>query len=180
MRLPGLTFGYIQALAPTITSELFGLAHFATNTAFVSTMFIVTSFAMANGMSSWIYRAHIRPPHRHCLGPGCFRLSFLVCTVVGVAAGLASLMLTTRRVKYYRRMTKCALHLCCANPSLQTHFRWSFVARLSHSRVMRGYSPRQRGAHGRRWRWRAGRCSGSERSVAPMRSSTSSARSCAA
>lgn len=136
-RPAGFTFGYIQALAPTITSELFGLAHFATNTAFISTMFIFTSFAMANGMSSWIYRVHVQPPHHHCMGPACFRLSFLACALAGVAAGLASLVLTTRRVKYYRRMIKCASRGAASVPLhgfVQARQAYE-IARLQHDCV---------------------------------------------
>jgi hypothetical protein len=103
----GGTFGFIQALAPTITSELFGLNNFATNTAFISTMFIVTSFSIANGMTNLIYKRHTTLGEHHCKGPACFRLTFLLCTLIGIAAALCSAVLTGRRMQHYRRIARC-------------------------------------------------------------------------
>jgi MFS family permease len=105
----GYVFGFLQALAPTITSELFGLAHFATNAAFISTMFIAASFGIASALTGYLYKANIAPGMSECFGRECFQLSFLTCAAISAIATACSVVLTVRRRKFYRRIARCAL-----------------------------------------------------------------------
>jgi hypothetical protein len=108
----GGTFGFLQGLAPTIVSELFGLAYFASNYALVCTMFIVSSFSIAHGVMSWNYDMYSNqdiPPT--CHGPRCFQMGFYICTALcGVSCVLSSI-LTIRRKSFYQLLHKYALYL---------------------------------------------------------------------
>ena len=105
----GYVFGFVQALGPTVVSECFGLSHFATNSAFVSTMFIASSFGIAKSLSNWSYRAGIKDGEGECHGQICFARAFWACTVISLIATLCSVVLTIKRRAYYRRMFRCAL-----------------------------------------------------------------------
>jgi hypothetical protein len=110
----------VQALGPTVVSELFGLAHFATNAAFVSTMFIASSFGIATTLTNWYYDAATQPGERECHGHACFATSFWICTAFGLGATAFSVVLTIRRRTYYHRMERCAIapHSCSASSGL--------------------------------------------------------------
>ena len=111
----GYIFGFVQALGPTVVSELFGLANFATNSAFVSTMFIASSFGIATTLTNWGYdRAANAQGAEECQGKVCFGPAFWICAVLGMVATLCSTILTVRKRKYYHRLDRCdflGLHL---------------------------------------------------------------------
>ena len=97
-------------------SELFGLAHYATNAAFVNTTFIASSFGIAATLTNWSYQHGKSKPHeRACIGKQCFGLAFVVCAIIGLITTAASIVLTLRRRKFYKRMYRCAasdVHQC--------------------------------------------------------------------
>jgi hypothetical protein len=104
----GYIFGFVQALGPTVVSELFGLANFATNSAFVSTMFIASSFGIATTLTNWGYdRAANAQGAEACQGNVCFGPAFWICAVLGMFATLCSTILTVRKRKYYHRLDRC-------------------------------------------------------------------------
>ena len=102
----------MQALTPTITSELFGLHHFANNYAFINTMFIVGSFGLAKGVTSWSNEVMKSKNASSCKGQLCFGLAFWICAVVALMAAAASALLTLRCRGFYKRMAKCASCAC--------------------------------------------------------------------
>ena len=112
-------FGFVQALGPAIISELFGLAHFATTAAFVSTTFIVSSFGVAAMLTNWSYQHGKSGDGRECHGRACFGLAFVICSVLGMVTVVCSIVLTMRRRKYYKRMFRCAAYILCLFTCIQ-------------------------------------------------------------
>jgi hypothetical protein len=111
-RAAGASFGFLQGLAPTIVSELFGLAYFASNYALVCTMFIVSSFSIAHGLMSWnydMYSNHHTPPT--CHGTQCFQTGFYICTALCGLSCVLSSTLTRRRKPFYQLLLKYAFDL---------------------------------------------------------------------
>lgn len=107
--LAGYVFGFGQALGPIIVSELFGLAHYATNAAFVNTTFIASSFGIAATLTNWSYQQGKHGSgERACNGKQCFGVAFIICAIIGGFTMAASVALTLRRRKYYKRMFRCA------------------------------------------------------------------------
>jgi hypothetical protein len=110
----GFFFGLQQSIAPTMVSELFGLAHFATNTAMLSTMFVASSFGLASALPSWVIRRAEGAPGSHgapCRGAACFRLTFLVVAAAACVATALALLLAARKAKFYARISRCVLWL---------------------------------------------------------------------
>lgn len=115
--IAGGIFGFMQGLAPTIVSELFGLTNFASNYALLTTMFIFSSFSIANGLMSWNYDLFSNHHHpSQCHGSRCHKLGFYICAGLCTFACVLSIILTIRRKEFYHMMHKYALlliHLWC-------------------------------------------------------------------
>ena len=97
-------------MAPTIVSELFGLGYFASNYAALTTMFIFSSFSIANGLMSWnydLYSDHHTPPR--CHGSHCYQLGFYICAALCIVAFVLSVALTVRKKALYLMMHQCVL-----------------------------------------------------------------------
>ncbi|KAK9831891.1 hypothetical protein WJX81_006335 [Elliptochloris bilobata] len=96
--LSGFTFGGFQGVVPAVTSELFGLQHFATNYALTQLGPAAGSSLLATWLAGELYA---RALARHgggtaCRGPDCFRTTFLIL------AGLAAAALGVAVVLWHR------------------------------------------------------------------------------
>jgi hypothetical protein len=64
-------------------------------------MFIVSSFAIANGLMSWNYDLYADGETHVCHGTHCFRIGFFICAGLCAAAVVLSLVLSQRRREFY-------------------------------------------------------------------------------
>lgn len=104
--LSGFAFGGTQGIAPAITSEIFGMTHFATNYSMLQMGPAIGSTALATYLAGTIYT---RTAHKHgeqdtCHGSDCFRLTFLVCGGLSILAIMASIVLWRRSQPLYDRV----------------------------------------------------------------------------
>ena len=112
--LGGFAFGCHWCLTPTILSELFGMGSFATIYQTMSCFPAVSSILMVSLLSGKLYDRHSQPVRVSgvardvCLGPACFRLTYLICCGVALAACASSYTVFARSQKLYRRIQ---LHL---------------------------------------------------------------------
>ena len=112
--LGGLAFGCHWCLTPTILSELFGMGSFATIYQTMSCFPAVSSILMVSLLSGKLYDRNSQPvqvggvARDVCLGLECFRLTYLVCCGVALAACASSYTVFARSQKLYRRIQ---LHL---------------------------------------------------------------------
>ncbi|PRW32873.1 MFS general substrate transporter [Chlorella sorokiniana] len=103
--LAGFAYGGHWALGPATVSELFGLRHFAANYALMLVAPAVGSVGLAAGLAAWVYEraAQAQGETGTCLGPACFRATFLTMAAAGVCAGGAGAVLHRRSVALYQR-----------------------------------------------------------------------------
>ncbi|KAK9813424.1 hypothetical protein WJX73_007856 [Symbiochloris irregularis] len=103
--LSGLAFGGMQGIAPAITSEIFGMTHFATNYSLLQLGPAIGSTVLATYLAGTLYT---RAGHAHgeteCTGQDCFRLTFIVCAALGLVAILAAVLLWRRTQPLYDRV----------------------------------------------------------------------------
>ncbi|DBA83628.1 hypothetical protein WJX77_000101 [Trebouxia sp. C0004] len=95
--MAGLAFGATWSLMATLTSEFFGLHHFASNYTFIQLAPAAGGFGLGQLVGSLYEKeAQKAGPNPSCYGPHCFRLSFLLIAMLDVVAVLSSTIL------YYR------------------------------------------------------------------------------
>ncbi|KAL4452086.1 hypothetical protein ABPG75_007748 [Micractinium tetrahymenae] len=97
--LTGFAFGGHWTLFPSLVSELFGLARFAANYSLAQLAPALGSVTLAMGLAGWLYdRALTRQGAEGgpCVGPDCFRLTFLLLAGLGLAATACSAALYRR------------------------------------------------------------------------------------
>ena len=100
----GLSFGAHWSLLPSLSSEIFGLDSFAS-------IYTILQLAPAGavllgaGLVSSAYEAAGRKhgdPEGTCIGPDCFRVTFLVMAGLAACAGCVSIWLMVRTLKLYK------------------------------------------------------------------------------
>eukprot|EP00243_Klebsormidium_subtile_P011987 TRINITY_DN706_c0_g1_i2.p1 TRINITY_DN706_c0_g1~~TRINITY_DN706_c0_g1_i2.p1 ORF type:complete len:601 (+),score=104.52 TRINITY_DN706_c0_g1_i2:271-2073(+) len=100
--LVGFSYGCHLSLLPTITSELFGLTHFGTLYNFFGLSMATGSFLLSTCLAGYFYDHNSDAALTVCMGPQCFRPTFLICSGVCCSAVFASLLLVKRTRKSYR------------------------------------------------------------------------------
>ncbi|KAK9836313.1 hypothetical protein WJX81_004629 [Elliptochloris bilobata] len=86
--LAGAAFGAHWSLMPALTSELFGLRHFASNYSLVQFAPAVGSFGMATKLAGYLYdreagvEAEEEGEERTCIGVHCYRAAFLSRAII--------------------------------------------------------------------------------------------------
>ncbi|KAL4437504.1 hypothetical protein ABPG77_003485 [Micractinium sp. CCAP 211/92] len=97
--LTGFAFGGHWTLFPSLVSELFGLARFAANYTLAQLAPALGSLTLATGLAGWLYSLALSKQGSEggtCLGPDCFRPTFLVLAGLGLGATVCSTVLYRR------------------------------------------------------------------------------------
>ncbi|CAM0913406.1 unnamed protein product [Alopecurus aequalis] len=102
--LVGLCYGSQWSLMPTITSEIFGLNHFATIFYTVAVASPVGSYILSVRVIGYIYDNETPRGELACIGKHCFALSFMIMTCVCVFGSAVALVLFIRTRKFYRQV----------------------------------------------------------------------------
>ncbi|CAK0743532.1 hypothetical protein CVIRNUC_001477 [Coccomyxa viridis] len=101
----GFVFGWHWSLMPVLTSELFGLQHFASNHALMHLAPTIGGLLMSATLAGNVYssrgRAH-NDPMGSCFGGDCYRASFLVIAGIAAAQTIASAWLYLRTRAAYK------------------------------------------------------------------------------
>eukprot|EP00879_Flechtneria_rotunda_P016105 GHRR01016846.1.p1 GENE.GHRR01016846.1~~GHRR01016846.1.p1 ORF type:complete len:649 (+),score=200.09 GHRR01016846.1:867-2813(+) len=108
--LLGVAFGAHWSLLPAISSDLFGLKHFAPNYTTLQFAPAIGSYLLATRLTGWLYdRAAVQhgDPHE-CIGPDCFREAFLILAGLAAVSSLACSIATSRSKSTY---TAISMHL---------------------------------------------------------------------
>ncbi|BDA41740.1 Protein NUCLEAR FUSION DEFECTIVE 4 [Coccomyxa sp. Obi] len=124
----GFVFGWHWSLMPVLTSELFGLHHFASNHAVMHLAPTVGGFLCSALLAGNVY--DIRgtshgDPYGTCYGRDCYRLSYLVIAGMAGLQSFASywLFLRTREVyrEEYKRLCRFEQETHAGNESAEQH-----------------------------------------------------------
>lgn len=108
----GICFGaQFSIMIPTV-SELFGLKYFGLLSNFMALGNPIGAFLFSGLLAGYIYDNEAAKQHGHgrlgssltCLGPDCFRLTFLVLAVVCCVGSILSIVLTTRIKPVYQML----------------------------------------------------------------------------
>ncbi|KAK9856767.1 hypothetical protein WJX84_006938 [Apatococcus fuscideae] len=105
--LGGLAFGGLWALMVALTSELFGVAHFAGNYSLMHLAPNAGSFFLATELSGILYeRAKASHPGQTaiCIGYDCFRMTFILVSIVSLASAALALLLYVRTRWIYQAL----------------------------------------------------------------------------
>lgn len=101
--MAGLAFGATWSLMATLTSEFFGLHHFASNYTFIQLAPAAGGFGLGQLVGSLYEKeAQKEGPNPSCYGPHCFRLSFLLIAMLDVVALISSTILYYRTRHIYK------------------------------------------------------------------------------
>eukprot|EP01018_Ginkgo_biloba_P022648 Gb_26168 [translate_table: standard] len=115
--LIGFCFGALYSLVPTITSELFGLHHFATLYNVVLMGNPVVSYILSVWVAGYFYDKEAEKQRRHstfhvvkvasgnsgdCKGSACFDLTFIILGGVCLVATIGFVTLWMRSKKFYK------------------------------------------------------------------------------
>lgn len=101
--MAGLAFGALWSLMATLTSELFGLHHFASNYTFVQLAPATGGFGLGQLVGSLYEReAHSQVAIKSCYGAHCFRLAFLLIALLDIVAVASSTVLYFRTRHIYK------------------------------------------------------------------------------
>jgi Nodulin-like len=96
----GTVYGGFWAVGPSTLADLYGPRHFATIYSITMLAPAIGGYALSAVLAARVYEAYADPLTRTCLGPRCFRLTFLVaaasCLLGALAAAWASLRLARR------------------------------------------------------------------------------------
>jgi hypothetical protein len=102
----GLLFGAHWSLMPSLASEIFGLAHFASNYTLLQLAPAAGSLGLAARLAGHLYQHELARQGQAaggtCVGAGCFRPTFLVLAALAMAAAAASSVLCRRTRGLYR------------------------------------------------------------------------------
>ncbi|DBA71965.1 TPA: hypothetical protein ACH3X2_010713 [Trebouxia sp. C0005] len=101
--MAGLAFGATWSLMATLTSEFFGLHHFASNYTFIQLAPAAGGFGLGQLVGS-LYEKEAQKggPNPGCYGHHCFRLSFLLIAMLDVVALISSTILYYRTRHIYK------------------------------------------------------------------------------
>lgn len=89
--LAGLAFGGVWSLLPAVASELFGLAHFASNYSLLQTSTALGGYAITGWLAGTLMDSS-----KACRGNACFAPAFLVNALLGIAVVAAAATLDAR------------------------------------------------------------------------------------
>ncbi|WIA09948.1 hypothetical protein OEZ85_010161 [Tetradesmus obliquus] len=108
--LLGVAFGAHWSLLPAITSDLFGLKHFAANYTTLQFAPAMGSYLLATEVTGWLYdrAAEAHGDIHQCIGPDCFRTAFLLLAGLAALSSLACCLATSRSRRAYVAL---AMHL---------------------------------------------------------------------
>lgn len=100
----GFVFGAHWSLLPAITSDVFGLKHFAANYTTLQIAPALGSLLLASRLTGWLYdEAAKRHGDVHvCIGQDCFQKAFMILSGLAAVSSLASLIATARSRVVYR------------------------------------------------------------------------------
>lgn len=102
--LLGLVFGAHWSLLPAITSDAFGLKHFAANYATLQFAPAAGSYVLATLLPGYLYdeaaRAHGDP--RRCIGSDCFGTAFQVLAMLAALSAALCVLAVVRSRPLYR------------------------------------------------------------------------------
>ncbi|OVA15348.1 Nodulin-like [Macleaya cordata] len=104
--LVGVCYGSQWSLMPTITSEIFGVAHMGTIFNTISVASPIGSYILSVRVVGFIYdkEAAIDDDGTVCRGPHCFMLSFLIMATVSLLGFLIALGLFFRTRRFYKQV----------------------------------------------------------------------------
>lgn len=125
--LVGFAFGAHWSLIPAITSDMFGLKHFAANYTTLQIAPAVGSFFLATRLAGYVYDKHAggHDARHACIGPDCFHDTFMILALLAAAATLCSLLVAARTKQLYARI----------------HAQMKEAARASEARAAAGPGP---------------------------------------
>ncbi|KMZ65092.1 Nodulin-like / Major Facilitator Superfamily protein [Zostera marina] len=101
----GICYGSQWSLMPTITSELFGMAHLGTIFNTISVASPLGSYVLSVKVTGYLFdKVEEEQASDDCSGPQCFRLSFMIMAVVALNGCAFSSALFLRTRKFYREL----------------------------------------------------------------------------
>ncbi|KAK9814114.1 hypothetical protein WJX72_000842 [[Myrmecia] bisecta] len=110
----GFLLGCFYCLMPVLTSELFGLSHFASNHSIMHLAPTVGALLISTGIAGAAYQrkaAEHHDPEGKCFGEDCFRSGFLVMAAIATAITCSSTLLYARtRAVYQLRFAELQRH----------------------------------------------------------------------
>ena len=95
--IAGLGMGAINALEPTIVSEMFGTKNMGKNYMLLWVGQFGTVVLLAQLIPGWVYESHITDGSKKCMGPSCFSLTFLIAAAVNATGILSASCLMVRQ-----------------------------------------------------------------------------------
>ena len=107
--LGGVSYGALNALFPTILSEVFGLRHMGAIYTTLSISLALGSFVLATALVGTIYDVHNDAPTAHgkqgdCTKLSCFHNTYLVCAGLCAISCLGIWQLARRTARRYEQL----------------------------------------------------------------------------
>jgi len=106
----GLSFGSYWALLPAMAADLFGMVSLGSIYTTLACAPMAGSFILGQQVASSLYQAHCPAGTTTCMGPLCFRYSFLANAGACGSAALACLALALTSRKRYAVLRKQQTH----------------------------------------------------------------------
>ncbi|CAN4086445.1 unnamed protein product [Withania somnifera] len=102
--LLGICFGVQSGVMIPTASELFGLKHFGIIFNFMQLGNPIGALLFSGLLAGYVYDTEAGKQGLHCLGPNCFRLTFLVLAGVSAFGAFLSMILTIRLRPVYQML----------------------------------------------------------------------------
>ncbi|VFQ97953.1 unnamed protein product [Cuscuta campestris] len=103
--LLGICFGVQFGIMIPTASELFGLRHFGVIFNFMQLGNPIGALLFSGALAGYVYDTEAAAQHvAHCMGPNCFRLTFLVLAGVCALGSVLSVILTVRIRPVYQML----------------------------------------------------------------------------
>ncbi|KAK6135511.1 hypothetical protein DH2020_030764 [Rehmannia glutinosa] len=103
--LLGICYGFQFSIMVPTASELFGLKHFGMIFNFMSLGNPLGAYLFSGLLAGFLYDNEAARQHsKTCLGPDCFRLTFIVLSGVCVIGTMLSVVLTVRLIPVYKML----------------------------------------------------------------------------
>lgn len=101
----GFSLGGFVALAPILVGDLFGNKAFGTVFTIANFTGAFGNLGFSTGLASAVYQANTTEEMGNtCVGPACFRLTFLILAGACALTSAAAILMTVRTWTLYRRM----------------------------------------------------------------------------
>lgn len=100
----GVSYGSQWSLMPTITSEIFGVAHMGTIFNTIAIASPVGSYIFSVRVIGYIYDKIASDEHNSCRGAHCFMLSFLIMASVAIFGCVIAFLLFFRTRRFYNHV----------------------------------------------------------------------------